>query len=170
MIGCELCSSARGAITPWAVGGVTRMLCGACRSKYPQDDDSSERDELAHLRTALATAERELAEARRERDSERSHHEELSARYHTVCRKTCESLRDQVAALTAERDTLRAEVERLKAAGAWKPEEVWREDVADEAAEQIAAWLDSGPDLDAPGLQAAASAIRAGSWRKDGAR
>jgi len=34
-------------------------------------------------------------------------------------------------------------------------------------AERIAAWLDSGPELDSPGLQAAARAIRAGAWRKE---
>lgn len=169
MIGCELCSSARGAITPWAVGGVTRMLCGACRSKYPQDDDSSERDELAHLRTALATAERELAEARRERDSERSHHEELSARYHTVCRKTCESLRDQVAALTTERDALRAECERSRLTDTGR--RLALSSIAADTAEAIAAWLDdeysSGPLLSAKAL---AADIRSGAWRKDGAK
>lgn len=35
-----------------------------------------------------------------------------------------------------------------------------------QTAEAIATWLDSGPDLDAPGFQAAASSIRAGAWRK----
>lgn len=146
MIGCELCSSARGAITPWAVGGVTRMLCGACRSKYPQDDDSSERDELAHLRAALATAERELAEARAELAKEESWANDL----------------------TTERDTLRAEVERLRAAGAWKPEEVWREEVADEVAEQIAVFVGDFMDSEPPGdWRLIPRLIRAGSWRKE---
>ena len=82
-------------------------------------------------------------------------------------RQERDSLHTQLAACQAERDTARAMVsaELLGLEGQVK-EAVRRWQEAERStAEAIVEWLDSGPDLDAPGLQAAANAIRSGAWK-----
>ena len=93
-------------------------------------------------------------------------------RYIEVCHRSNEQA-DEIRRLTAERDALRGEVERLRAAGAWKPEEVWREEGADEVAEQIAAFVDAEAEarreecFSYRAVSELAADIRSGSWRKE---
>lgn len=85
-----------------------------------------------------------------------------------------EKLTATIATLTAERDAARAECERLRAATAWKPSEVWREEVADEVAEAIAQYIEAEAyerreeGLSYRGIELLAADIRANAWRKEG--
>lgn len=117
-------------------------------------------NQVHSLTARLATAERERDEARhalalQEGNTANAEHRvahEWSAHKQTI----------------AERDALRGECERLKAAGAWKPEEVWRGEVADEIAEQIADFVGDFMDTEPVGdWRLLPRQIRNGAWRKE---
>jgi len=65
-----------------------------------------------------------------------------------------------------EIDYWRERARRAEAAGAWKPSEVWREEVADEVAEQIAAFVGEFMDTEPVGdWRLLPRQIRANAWR-----
>lgn len=77
-----------------------------------------------------------------------------------------------IGSITADLAAARGEVERLKTAGAWKPEEVWREEVADEVAERIAAFVEDEAEarreegFSYRAVSELATEIRAHAWKK----
>lgn len=73
-------------------------------------------------------------------------------------KEEADSLRARLAELTRERDDARA-------AGAWKPSEAWSEEVADETAERIAAFMDELMEANPDDWSITPDDIRAGAWR-----